>query len=323
LGQIVAAYAYEDGARVREIDLRESRRYARSKNEFVWIGMLDPTEAELRNLQQQFDLHSLAVEDALLDHHAPKLALYGRSLFIVLRTAETTGRHVRFGHTYIFVGPDYIITVRRGPSTSYVPVRSRCEADPDLLRLGVDYVLYELLSFVIDNYLGVIGKLQEAADAIDTRIEAGRHERMDIRRLYALRRELVKMRRITAPMVEICARLKVLEVPGLDADVRPYLTDLHAHAVSVNEAVDALREVLDFGFEAIHLQESSRQGDVSRRFAGWAAILAVPTAIAGIYGMNFEHMPELSWRYGYPAVLVLIFAVSVGLYLRFKRSGWL
>lgn len=323
MGQIAAAYAYLDGQRVREIDLRESRRYARSKNEFVWIGMLDPTEAELRGLQEQFDLHALAVEDALLDHHAPKLALYGRSLFIVLRTAETSGRHIRFGHTYIFMGPDYIITVRRGPSTSYAPVRTRCETDPDQLRLGVDYVLYELLSFVVDNYLTVIRRLQDAADSIDKRIETGRVERSDIHRLYALRRELVKMRRITAPTVEICARLKVLEVPGLDAEVRHYLADLHSHALSVDETVNALREVLDFAFQAVHLQEASRQGEVNRRFAGWAAILAVPTAIAGIYGMNFEFMPELGWRFGYPAVLVLIFAVSVGLYLRFKRSGWL
>lgn len=323
MGQVVAAYAYQNGQRIREIGLGESRHYARSRNEFVWIGLLDPTEAELRGLQQQFDLHALAVEDALLDHHAPKLTLYGRSLFIVLRTAETEGRRVVFGHTYIFMGPDYIITVRRGPSTSYAPVRARCEAEPELLRYGVDYVLYELLSFVIDNYLAVTDRLRQAADEIDQRIEDGRVEHRDIRHLYALRREMVKMRRITAPTAEICGRLRVLEVPGLDAEVRPYLTDLQAHAVSVDEGVDALREVLDFGFEAIHLQEAARQGDVSRRFAGWAAILAVPTAIAGIYGMNFEHMPELGWRYGYPAVLSVIFAVSLGLYWRFRRAGWL
>ena len=162
MGQIVAAYAYDDGRRVREIELGESRGFARSRNEFVWIGFLEPTEAELRGLQEQFDLHELAVEDALLDHHAPKLEVYGRSLFVVLRTAEFAEGRILFGHSYIFMGPDYIITVRRGPSKSYAPVRSRCEADPDLLRLGVDYVLYELLTFVLDNYVLAIENLQEA-----------------------------------------------------------------------------------------------------------------------------------------------------------------
>ena len=323
MGQIVAAYAYEDGQRVREIELGESRGFARSRNEFVWIGFLEPSEAELRVLQEQFDLHELAVEDALLDHHAPKLEVYGKSLFIVLRTAEFFEGRILFGHSYIFMGPDYIITVRRGPSTSYAPVRSRCEADPDLLRLGVDYVLYELLTFVIDNYALAIARLQDAGDAIDERIEAGQFERGDIHKLYALRRELVRMRRITAPTVEICARLRTVEVPGLDAEIRPYFSDLYAHARTINESVDALREVLDFGFEAIHLQESSRQGDMSRRFAGWAAILAVPTAIAGIYGMNFEYMPELTWRYGYFLVLGVIGAIAGILFWRFRRSGWL
>ena len=303
MGEVVAAYAYEDGRRVREIELGESRSFARSRNEFVWIGFLDPSEAELRVLQEQFDLHELSVEDALMDHHAPKLEIYGKSLFIVLRTAELAGQRVVFGHSYIFLGPDYVITVRRGPSTSYAPVRSRCESDPDLLRLGVDYVLCELMTFVLDHYVAVIAQLQDAGDAIDARIEAGEFERGDIHKLYALRRELVRMRRITAPTVEICARLRTVDVPGLDAEIRPYFADLYAHARTINESVDALREVLDFGFEAIHLQESTRQGDMSRRFAGWAAILAVPTAIAGIYGMNFEYMPELTWRYGYFIVL--------------------
>ena len=151
-----------------------------------------------------------------MDHHAPKLEIYGKSLFIVLRTAELAGQRVVFGHSYIFLGPDYIITVRRGPSTSYAPVKSRCEADPDLLRLGVDYVLYELMTFVLDHYVAVIAQLQDAGDAIDARIEAGAFERGDIHKLYALRRELVRMRRITAPTVEICARLRTVDVPGLD-----------------------------------------------------------------------------------------------------------
>jgi magnesium transporter len=323
MGQIVAAYAYDDGRRLREISVGESRDFARSRTEFVWIGFLEPTEADLRSLQRQFDLHDLAVESALGDHHTPKLETFGKTLFIVLRTVEVVEGRVEFGHGYILMGPDYIITIRRGPSTSFSPVRSRCEADPELLSMGVDYVLYELLSFVIDNYALAIDRLQTRADVIDERIEAGCVAAGDIRQLYALRRELVRMRRITGPTSEICARLRVVELPGLDAEIRPYFADLHARARTVNEGVDALREVLDFGFEAIHLQEAARQGDVSRRFAGWAAILAVPTGVAGVYGMNFEHMPELTWRYGYFGALGLIFGLSGLLWVLFRRSGWL
>lgn len=323
MGQIVAAYAYDDGRRLREIAVGESRDFARSRTEFVWIGFLEPTEEDLRSLQRQFDLHDLAVESALGDHHTPKLETFGRTLFIVLRTVEVVEDRVAFGHGYILMGPDYIITIRRGPSASFSPVRARCEAEPELLSMGVDYVLYELLSFVIDEYAVAIDRLQIRADVIDERIEAGRVAAGDIRQLYALRRELVRMRRITGPTTEICARLRVVELPGLDAEIRPYFADLHAQARAVNESVDALREVLDFGFEAIHLQEAARQGDVSRRFAGWAAILAVPTGVAGVYGMNFEHMPELTWRYGYFGALGLIFGLSGLLWVLFRRSGWL
>jgi len=179
------------------------------------------------------------------------------------------------------------------------------------------------MTFVVDNYLQVIGKLQVEADAIDERIESGDFNRSDIRRLYALRRELVRMRRVTGPTGEICKRLRTVAIPGIDPEVRPYFDDLDTHMRTINESVDALREVMDFGFEAVHLQEAARQGDVARRFAGWAAILAVPTAIAGIYGMNFEHMPELKWEYGYYFVLALILGASGLLYALFRRSGWL
>ena len=323
MGRVVAAFAYRCGQRIAEIQLGDSAAWAREKGDFVWIGFHEPTEQDLRTLQAQFGLHELAVEDALSAHQVPKLEIYGDSLFVVLRTAALEGGRVVFGETCIFVGEDYIISVRHGASQSYLPVRVRCEASPKLLTHGVDYVLHALLDFVVDNYMPVVAAAVEEVDAIEERLLQGQLSRADIERIYELRRELVRLRRVAAPMVEVCSRLRHVELPFMDKNMRPYFKDVLDHVVRVNETIDGLREVLSFAFEAAHLLESARQGGVSRKFAGWAAILAVPTAIAGIYGMNFEFMPELGWRYGYFIVLAVIFGAAGTLFWQFRRSGWL
>jgi magnesium transporter len=325
MGRIVAAYAYRDGSRIAEIQLGESRSWAGGKSDFVWIGFHEPTEHDLRVLQAQFGLHELAVEDALHAHQLPKVEIYGDSLFLVVRTAEMQDGRVAFGETHIFVGEHYIITVRHGASRSYSVVRERCESSPRLLSHGVDYVLHALLDYVVDNYQPVIKSMEEEVDAIEERIlqGVGRLAYEDIERIYDLRRELVRLRRVATPMMEVCNRLRRIEMPFLDKEVRPYFRDVLDHVQRVNETIDALREVLSFAFEAAHLLESARQGDVSRRLAGWAAVIAVPTAIAGIYGMNFDLMPELHWRYGYPLALTLILGGAGYLYYRFRRSGWI
>ena len=323
MGRVVAAFAYRCGYRVAEIQLGDSAAWAREKGDFVWIGFHEPTEQDLRVLQAQFGLHELAIEDALSAHQVPKLEVYGDSLFVVLRTAQLDHGKVVFGETCIFVGEDYIISVRQGASQSYLPVRVRCEASPKLLTHGVDYVLHALLDFVVDNYMPVVAAAVEEVDAIEERLLEARLTRGDIERIYELRRELVRLRRVAAPMVEVCSRLRHVELPFMDKNMRPYFKDVLDHVVRVNETIDGLREVLSFAFEAAHLLESSRQGEVSRKFAGWAAILAVPTAIAGIYGMNFEFMPELTWSYGYFIVLAVIFGAAGTLFWQFRRSGWL
>jgi magnesium transporter len=323
MGRVVAAYAYHEGRRIAEIQLGESRAWAKEKGDFVWIGFLEPTEHDLRILQAQFGLHELAVEDALHAHQLPKLEIYGDSLFLALRTAELAEGKIAFGETHVFVGEDYIITVRHGASRSYGIVRERCESRPSLLRHGVDYVLHTILDYVVDNYQPVIEAIVEEVDGIEERLLRDQLARRDIERIYELRRELVKLRRVAAPMIEVCSRLRHLELPFIDKNMRPYFKDVLDHVVRVNEGIDSMREVLSFAFEAAHLLESARQGEVSRRFAGWAAILAVPTAIAGIYGMNFEYMPELQWRYGYFLALALILGAAGLLFWRFRRSGWI
>ena len=323
MGRVVAAYAYRCGQRIAEIQLGESASWAREKGDFVWIGFHEPTEQDLRTMQQQFGLHELAVEDALHAHQIPKIEIYGESLFVVLRTAQLEQGKVIFGETCIFVGDDYIISVRHGASQSYAKVRQRCESSPKLLTHGVDYVLHALLDYVVDNYLPVVNDAVEEVDAIEERLLQGALDRGDIERIYELRRELVRLRRVAAPMVEVCSRLRHVELPFIDKNMRPYFKDVLDHVVRVNETIDGLREVLSFAFEAAHLLESSRQGEVSRKFAGWAAILAVPTAVAGIYGMNFDDIPELHWEFGYIWALALIFGLAGLLYWQFKRSGWI
>ena len=323
MGRVVAAYAYRYGQRIAEIQLGDSASWAREKGDFVWIGFHEPNEQDLRTLQQQFGLHELAVEDALHAHQIPKLEIYGESLFVVLRTAQLEQGKVVFGETCIFVSDDYIITVRHGASQSYAKVRQRCEASPKLLTHGVDYVLHALLDYVVDNYLPVVNDAVEEVDAIEERLLQGALGRGDIERIYELRRELVRLRRVAAPMVEVCSRLRHVELPFIDKNMRPYFKDVLDHVVRTNETIDGLREVLSFAFEAAHLLESARQGEVSRKFAGWAAILAVPTAIAGIYGMNFQDMPELQWEFGYPWALALIFGCAGLLFWQFRRAGWI
>ena len=323
MGRGVAAYAYRCGQRIAEIQLGDSASWAREKGDFVWIGFHEPNEQDLRTLQQQFGLHELAVEDALHAHQIPKLEIYGESLFVVLRTAQLEQGKVVFGETPIFVSHDYIITVRHGASQSYAKVRQRCEASPKLLTHGVDYVLHALLDYVVDNYLPVVNDAVEEVDAIEERLLQGALDRGDIERIYELRRELVRLRRVAAPMVEVCSRLRHVELPFIDKNMRPYFKDVLDHVVRTNETIDGLREVLSFAFEAAHLLESARQGEVSRKFAGWAAILAVPTAIAGIYGMNFQDMPELQWEFGYPWALALIFGCAGLLFWQFRRAGWI
>lgn len=323
MGRIVAAYAYEDGRRVSEVKLDESKQWSGRDGVFVWIGFHEPTLEDLRTLQTQFGLHELAVEDALNAHQLPKVEIYGDQLFVALRTAALEGGKVELGETQVFVGKDYIITVRHGASSSYLPIRDHLEACPALLRHGVDYVLHAILDFVVDAYNPVLEAVRVEVDRLEERVLRGSLVNADIERIFSLRRQLVRLRRVAAPMAEVCQRLTHLELPFLDKNVRPYFRDVHDHALRASEAIDGLREVLTFVFEAGLLLETRKQNGDTRRFAAWAAILAVPTAIAGIYGMNFENMPELRTEYGYFVVLAVIFGICGFLYMRFKKADWL
>jgi magnesium transporter len=320
---LVAAVAYKDGRKVADIALAEAGQWMRSGH-FVWIGLFQPAAAVLRDLQAQFDLHELAVEDALSAHQRPKVEVFGTTILVVVRTAQMIGEAIGFGQTLIFVGQGFVISVRHGASCPYWPVRARCEAMPTMLAHGEDYVLYAILDFIVDNYAPVLEAVEDRAAALERRIVGGRSlAQEDIDRLYRLRRQLLRLRRSVAPLADVCALLERTRLPMIDKAIRPYFRDVMDHVLRVNDEVVALGEIVTFTFEASMMIVSLRQTEVTRRLAAWAAILAVPTAVAGIYGMNFDFMPELQWRYGYFAVLGVIAATCGFLYWRFRRSGWI
>jgi magnesium transporter len=320
---VVAAYLYRNGQRVREIAIDEKVTCAQDKSEFVWIGITDPTEAELRTLQDAYQLHPLAVEDALKADQLPKIDVYDDQLFVVARTAQLDEDFISHGETAIFVGRHHIISVRHGSMRAHTALRDHLEASPSLLMHGVDYVLHAILDFVVDGYLPLVESLEEEVMVMEHRAIDHFLGRTEINRIFTMRRELIRFQRILGPMGEVANKLVRLDLPCIDHETRPYFSDVLDHIRRVQGMVEGLREVLKSVFEFSNLLEQQRTGKITRQLAAWAAILAVPTAIAGIYGMNFDNMPELSTRYGYFVVLGVIAAICSWLYIRFKRAQWI
>lgn len=320
---VVAAQLYRHGKAAMPVSLDQPVKCAADRSEFVWIGLFEPAEDELRQLQTNYDLHPLAIEDALKAHQLPKVDVFGDQLFVVARTAHLEDDQIAYGETAIFVHENYIITVRHGSARAHTALRRQLEAAPSLLSHGVDYVLHAILDYIVDGYLPIVEAIEEEVLETEQHVLDAFLGREEVRRLFTLRRELTRFQRVLSPMSEVCVRLTHLELPSLDPAVRPYFRDVLDHVRRVEARVGSLREILTSVFETSHLLEQQRQGTITRQLAAWAAILAVPTAIAGIYGMNFENMPELKAEYGYFIVVGIIAALCTVLYVRFKKAGWL
>jgi magnesium transporter len=320
---VVAASVYAGGRRVADISIDDAGEWSKKPGHVVWIGLFEPGQELLARLEGQLGLHYLAIEDAGKPHQHPKIEQYGDALFIVARTVQIVQDKIAFGETHLFVGHGYVVSVRHGASTSYAAVRKRCESCPTTLSHGEDYILYAILDFIVDNYMPVLETVQHEVEAIEDRVFAAPLPAAEVQRLYTLRRELLQLRNAAAPLAEVCRRLEHAEVKPIDPEMQPLFRDVSDHVSRVKEEVDALREVLAFTFEASLMVGQAQQTAITRRLAAWAAILAVPTAVAGIYGMNFEHMPELKWQYGYFIVLGFIAAVCGTMFWRLRRNGWL
>jgi magnesium transporter len=320
---IVASGVYAAGKRVADIPIEEAGEWSRKAGHVVWIGLYEPDDSLLARVQAQFNLHPLAIEDAGQPHARPKLEQYGDALFIVARTAQVVDGRIAFGETHLFVGRGYVVSVRHGASASYRTVRERCEACPTTLSHGEDFILYAILDFIVDNYAPVIESIREEVETLEDTVLASDLSTKDVERLYHLRRDLVRLRLAAGPLVEVCRRLEHAEVMPIGSGMHAMFRDVADHIARVQEEISSLREVLAFAFEANLMLAQAQQNAITRKLASWAAILAVPTAVAGIYGMNFENMPELKTEHGYFVVLAVIFSACGTLYWRFRRSGWL
>ncbi|MBK5959825.1 magnesium and cobalt transport protein CorA [Rhodoplanes elegans] len=320
---LVNAVVYRDGKRLADIPVEEAGSFAQRPGHVVWIGLYEPDHELLAAVQRQFALHPLAIEDAEKAHQQPKLEQYGDTLFVVARTAQMVDGRVAFGETHLFVGHGYVVSVRHGASRSYADIRRRCEASPDMLIQGEDYILYSVLDFVVDNYAPVLEAITEEVEQIEDRVLENSLGTESIERLYTLRRDLLRLRNAAGPLVDVCQRLEHSKLTAIDPNLQPLFRDVTDHIKRVQSEIDTLREVLAFAFEAGLMVGQMQQTVITRRLAAWAAILAVPTAVAGIYGMNFKHMPELDWVWGYYVVVGGILASCSALFWWFRRVGWL
>ena len=320
---VVAAGVYVDGRRVANIAIDEASSWRNKPGHVVWIGLYEPDLPLLTSVQKQFGLHDLAIEDANHAHQRPKIEQYGEGLFIVARTAQLIQGRIAFGETHLFVGEGYLVSVRHGASTSYTAVRERCESCPRALARGEDYILYAILDFIVDNYSPVLETIHEEIEEIEDRVLAHPITRTEVERLYTLRRDLLRLRDAIGPLVEVCRRLEHDSLPMVRSTMQPLFRDVTDHVRNIQERIDSMREVLAFAFEASLLVGQAQETAVSKRLASWLAIIAVPTAVAGIYGMNFKYIPETELEYGYFIVMGLMLVACAGLYWRFRRVGWL
>lgn len=322
---VVNCATYSEGRRVANVEIEDISEALKLPDRFVWIGLHEPSEDLLKQIQQEFQLHELAIEDAHRAHQRPKLETYGDTIFIVLRTAHMNEvrKEIEFGETHLFLGRNFVVSIRHGSSRSYADVRSRCESTPHLLRKGPVFALYAVMDAIVDQYFPVVDALSEELEALEDRIFGETASRETTEQIYHLKRQLVELKRAISPLIDICNRLMRFDLDLIPEDTRPYFRDVYDHAIRINEMTDSARELLATALEANFSLISITQADVQKRIAGWAAIIAIPTMIAGIYGMNFRFMPELSWRYGYPFVLALTISLCCIMYGVFKRAGWL
>jgi magnesium transporter len=321
---------YRDGFRESVQSHEEAIHLARTAGGFVWIGLHEPDEVELADIAEEFSLHPLAVEDAVHAHQRPKLDLYGDSLFAVLKTVQylphaavtETSEIVGTGEIMVFLGDCFVVTVRHGEHGALKPVRDRVQGDPDILSRGPSAVLYAIADQVVDTYLDVADHLDADIDQIEEHALSDRRGR-DPGPIYQVKRELLELRRCVNPLAHPLRLLSGTQLNVVDPKVREYFRDVEDHLTRVQETIAGYDELLTSLLQVNHAQLSIAQNEDVRKITAWAAIVAVPTAIAGIYGMNFEFMPELTWRYGYPLVLGVIAITCFLLYRGFKRNGWL
>jgi magnesium transporter len=320
---LINCVAYQEGARLVDLPVEDISDYLDKPACFVWVALRDPTPAELDDMRREFDLHPLAVEDASHGHQRPKVEEYGDALFVVMHLVEQVGDELIVGEVAVFAGPNYVLSVRSRSQHNFLGVRERCEREPHLLKQGSGYVLYALMDAVVDRYFPVLDGLQTELESIEERIFERGTARVNTERLYLLKRKVIVLKHAVSPLLQFSGKLYGGRVPAVCEKTQAYFRDIGDHLARIDTAIDSIRDTIGMATTVNLSMATIEESEVTKRLAAWAAIFAVATAFAGIWGMNFEHMPELKWAWGYPAALGLIACTCGVVWWRFKRAGWL
>ena len=320
---LINCVAYQDGRKLADIAVEDIDRFILQPGCFVWVALRDASDAELRQMQREFDLHELAVEDASHGHQRPKVEEYGHTLFVVMKLPELREGELENGEVAIFVGENFVLSVRNNSQQGFLGVRERCEREPEHLRQGSGFVLYALMDAVVDRYFPVLDALETELEDIESRIFEHGEARVNIERLYALKRRATVLRHAVAPLLEVAGKLHGGRVPAVCTRSQEYFRDVHDHLSRINGSVEAIRETIGTAIQVNLSMVGIEETETTKRLAAWAAIFAISTAMAGIWGMNFKNMPELNWEYGYPMALSIIASAAVTLFWRFRKTGWL
>ncbi len=325
---LVSCVAYQQGRKLADIPVADISEYLHRPNCFVWVALFEPTEAELDEMAHEFGLHELAVEDARKGHQRPKIEEYGDSLFAVLHPAELIklddgSDDIRIGEVDIFVGVNYILTVRHRTQIGFSAVRARTEREPELLSRGSGFVLYALIDNVVDRYFPVLDQLETRLEASEEQLFSSASSRDKLEELYGIKRQLMTLKHVVAPLMEAVGKLYGGRVPHLCQGTQEYFRDVYDHLARINGTIESIREILTTAIQVNLALIGIADNEVTKRLAAWGALITVPTLIAGIYGMNFKHMPELDWSIGYPLVVFTMIAIDVVLFLRFRHAKWI
>jgi magnesium transporter len=320
---LINCAAYQDGKKLGDIRKDEIHDYLGRPGSFVWVALKDATSDELSEMQGQFGLHELAVEDARHGHQRPKLEEYGDSLFAVVHTVETAGEELKVGEVNIFIGRNYVLSVRNRTEQGFINVRQRTEREPHLLKHGSGFVLYALIDAVVDRYFPVLEDLEDELERLEEQIFAGTPARENIEALYALKQKLMTLKHAAGPLQETSGKLYGGRVPEVCSATQEYFRDVYDHLVRINQSIDSLREMVTTAISVNLSLITVQENETVKRLAAYAALVAVPTMVAGVYGMNFAHMPELQWAWGYPLALGLMVVTDSYLFYRFRKAKWL
>ncbi|TAK91556.1 MAG: magnesium/cobalt transporter CorA [Burkholderiaceae bacterium] len=322
---LINCVAYQDGKKLADITVDDISEYVAMPDCFVWVALSDPGPGELAMLQKEFGLHELAVEDASKANQRPKVEEYGESLFLVMHVIETDADgEMQQGEVDVFVGKNYVLSIRTGAKRGFAAVRARCEAEPALLKHGSGFVMYALMDNVVDRYFPILDTLENELERIEEHIfQKSASARLIIEDLYTIKRRLMVIQHAAAPLLEATSRLYGGRVPPVCAGLQDYYRDVYDHLSRIVRGVEARREMVTTAIQVNIALISLSETEVSKRLASYAALFAVPTMIAGIYGMNFHHMPELDWDWGYPLSLLAMVGADVFLWWRFKKARWL